>query len=288
MNKVERRYARLIRLYPARAPREEILDTVLEGAHRFSYREALSLVAGALLAHTEANVHRTPGEFLHSAARLAALALLVYAAAVDAINALPLNIPAIVATPAGIVQHATASLAALVLHLAALVALAHGAYRLAAPGAVLGLIASFLGLGSEVHPYYEGLWAAPLAAVLIAALTFTTHRNRSAALGWLIVIPPAVVLLPTGVSSVLGIGWHIQQQAMLVIATLALVWSLLDARVPAAVAVLSLCNMLTNVSLTVLSGSIPPWAIALSVTYYAAPPIALVAAAIFSRRRSTL
>lgn len=287
MNKVEHRYARLVRLYPAHAPREEILDTVLEGTDRFSYREALSLVAGALLARTGANVHRAPGEFLHSAARLAALALLVHAAAVDVVNALPLDIPEIVATPAGIVQHATASLAALFLHVAALAALARGAYRLAATGAVLGLIASLLGLGSGFHPYYEGLWAAPLAAALIAALTFTTNRKRSAALGWLIVIPPAVVLLPTGVSSVLGIGWHIQQQAMLVIAALALAWCRLDARVPLAVAVLSLCNMLTNISLTVLHGDSLRWMVALNATYYAAPTVALMAAATFSRRHPT-
>jgi hypothetical protein len=152
MSKLERCYTRLVHLYPAHAPRDEILATVLQRSGKFSSREAFALLAGALRARAGANVHRTPAEFAHSAARLTALVLLVNAAVVDVLTAAPLDILAVFRMPAGIVQYATAGLAALILHITALTALARGAYRLAAIGAVLGLVSSVVGLSQFGFP----------------------------------------------------------------------------------------------------------------------------------------
>lgn len=287
--RTERRYARLVRLYPARYPRDEILDTVLQGNADFSLREGSALLAGALRAHTGADVQRTPTEFAWSAARLAALALLVHAAAVDILTALPLDFPAVVRTPDGIVQYATAGLAALILHLTAIVTLARGAYRPAAAATVLGLAASVAGqmrFGFSWH--HDGFWSAPLAVLLVAALAFTARRERSSPLWWLLAVIPAVVLLPTGSGTVLGLAWFIDQQALLVLTGVALTWSILDPRVPLAMAALGVSTALTDITVTLLDGVVTENMIALQVATAAAPTLVLVAAATVSRRRSPI
>jgi hypothetical protein len=289
MTKVERRYARLVRLYPARYPRDEILDTVLQGNGTFRVREAASLLVGAMRARTGADVQRTPAEFAFSAARLAALALLVYAAVKDVLHALPLDVRGVFAAPDGIVQFATASLGALVLHLTALVALSRGACRLAAAAAVLGLPVATFAQGRFGLPWgADGYWAAPLAAMLTVALLFAPRRERSSPLPWLLAVPPAIIVLPTGSGQYLGPSWHIQQQALLVLVTAALLWSIVDARVPLAAAALFTCSMLTGFAIVLFSGYLGDGAILLGLVITTLPAVALVAAATLSRRRSLI
>jgi hypothetical protein len=287
MTKTERRYARLVNLYPSRYPRDEILDTVLLGNAGFSFREASALLAGALRARTGADVRRTPAAFAFSAARLAALTLLVYAAALDILSALPLDVPAIVRPPHDVAQFAVAGLAALMLHVTALIMLARGAYRRAAVAAFLGFPIAVVAQSRFVGSWhFDGFWAAPIALLLILALLFAPNRVRTAPLAWLLAVPPAVILLPTGASAVLGPAWFIQQQAIMVLVALALAWSLLDARVPLAVAALALCNVLTNVTAAATAGFLGEETIATGIATTALPMVALVAAATVSRRRS--
>lgn len=285
MSKLERRYARLVRLYPAHAPRDEILATVLQRSGEFSFREAFALLVGALRARAGANVHRTPAEFAHSAARLAALVLLVNAAVVDVLTAAPVDISAVFRTPAGIVQYATAGLVALLLHITALTALARGAYRLAAIGAVLGLISSAAGLSQFGLPWYRpGFWAAPLAVLLIMSLNLTPRRERSSPLGWLIAVPPALILLGDA-ATVLGPGWFIQRQAILVLAVLAVAWSFLDARIPLAIAALSMCAALSD--LIPVHSSLNVSMIA-NYIVNSSLPLLLIATAALSRRSTRI
>jgi len=285
MSKLERCYARLVRLYPANAPREEILATVLQRSGEFSFREAFALLAGALRARIGADAHRTPAEFAHSAARLAALVLLVNAAVVDVLTAAALDISAVFRTPAGIVQYATAGLAALILHLSALTALARGAYRLAAIGAVFGLISSAAGLSQYGLPWYRpGFWAAPLAVLLIVALNLTPRRERSSPLGWLIALPPAMILLGD-TATVLGPGWSIQHQALLVLAALAVAWSFLDPRIPLAIAALSMCVALSD--LIPLHSSLDISMIA-NYVVNSSLPLLLIATAALGRRSTRI
>ncbi|MDI6102652.1 hypothetical protein QLQ12_28940 [Actinoplanes sp. NEAU-A12] len=290
MTRTERRYARLVRLYPARCPREEILDTVLQGNGTFSFREAIALLTGALRARTGADVPRTPAGFAWSATRLAALALLVHAAAVDLLTALPLDVPAIAATAGGILQYATAGLLALILHLTAIVSLTRGAHRLAAATTGLGLFASVVGqMRFGLAWFHDGFWSAPLAALLVTALAFAAHRERSSPLWWLLAVIPAVVLLPTGSGTVLDPALFIDQQALLVLTGAALIWSSLDPRVPLAMAALGLSNALTGLSATLLDyGAVPASMVALQVAIATVPVLALVAAAAYRRRRSPI
>jgi hypothetical protein len=287
MTTVERRYSRLVSLYPSRYPREEILDTVLQSNARFTAREGFALVVGALRARTGADVHRTPAEFLHSAARLAALALLVHAAAGDVLRALPLDFPAIVGSPGGIVQFATFGLLALILHVTAIVTLSRGAYRVAAAAAVTGLPLSVVSASQfEAAWSQDGFWAAPLAALLLGVLAVTSHRERSSPVWWLLAILPAIVLLPTGSGMVLGVAWFVERQAFLVMAAIAIVWSLLDARVPIAVAALGIANLLTITQILLTSGVLGEVAGHLAIA--AAPTLVLLIAATISRRRSPI
>jgi hypothetical protein len=289
MTTVERRYARLVNLYPSRYPRDEILDTVLESNGRFTAREASALVVGALRARTGADVHRTPAEFLHSAARLAALALLVHAAAGDVLRALPLDVPAIVQSPGGIIQYATAGLVALILHVTAIVTLARGAYRLSAATAVAGMAAAVISASRFGFAWgHDGFWAAPMAALLVGALACTARRERSSPAWWLLAVLPAVVLLPTGSGSVLGVAWFIDRQAFLVIAAVAIGWSLLDARVPLAVAAVGIGNLITYAQILLFDGWAGAGATAGQVAFAAAPTLILLAAATVSRRRSPI
>lgn len=85
---LERRYGRLLRLYPSAYRRErgdEVLTTLLEtaepGTVRPTARETLALVLGALRAHAGTNVRLTPGQTWMSAVRTGALMLLAYATA---------------------------------------------------------------------------------------------------------------------------------------------------------------------------------------------------------------
>jgi hypothetical protein len=284
MSKLERRYARLVHLYPARAPRDEILATVLQRSGEFSFREAFALLAGALRARAGANAHRTPAEFAHSAARLTALVLLVNAAVVDAgTTSASLDPSAVFRTPASISQYAVAGLVALILHITALAALARGAYRLAAIGAVLGLIGSAAGLSPPYGlPWYRpGFWAAPLAVLVILALNLTRRRERSAPLGWLIAVLAAVILL-VGAGRVLGPGWPVGEgQVLLVLAALAVAWSFLDPRIPLAIAALSTCAALSD--LIPLHSSLDTSMIA-NYVVNASLPLLLIATAALGRR----
>lgn len=289
MTITERRYARFVRLYPARYPRDEILGTVLQSHSAFSYREAFALLLGALRARSGADVRRTPAEFARSAARLAALTLLVNAAAVDVLSALPLDVPAVLRGPDGIVQFAVAGLAALMLHTTAIVALARGAHRLAAAAALLGFPIGAVARSSLVPPWgFDGFWAAPVAALLIVALLFGPHRECSSPIRWLMAIPPAIIVLPTGAASVLGPSWFVQQQALTVLVVLALAWSVLDARVPLAVAALVVCNALTTVVIVTAGGLTGGGPVVLGIAVTALPAVVLVAAAALGRRRSLI
>ncbi|GIE31067.1 hypothetical protein Ait01nite_041120 [Actinoplanes italicus] len=289
MTRVERRYARLVRLYPARYPREEILDTVLQVNGAFRVREATALIAGAMRARTGADVQRTPSEFAFSAARLAALALLVYAAAKDVLEAVPLDVRAVVTAPDGLVQFAVVSLCALVLHLTAMVALSRGAHRLAAIAAVLALPVATVAQWRHGMPWgADGYWATPLAALLTVVLLFAPRRERSSPLFWLLAVVPAIVVLPTGSGQYLGPSWFIQQQMLLILVTVALLWSFVDARVPLAVAAVFACNVLTGFLVVLISGYLGDGAILLGLAITTLPAIALVAAATLSRRRSLI
>jgi hypothetical protein len=284
MSKLERCYAGLVRLYPARAPRDEILATVLQRSGEFSFREASALLTGALRARAGADTHRTPAEFAHSAARLAALVLLVNAAVVDArATSASLDVSAVFRTPAGLSHYAVAGLVALILHTTALAALAHGAYRVAAVGAVLGLIGTAAALAPPYGlPWYRpGFWAAPLAVLVAVALNLSRRRERSSPLRWVIAVLAAVMLL-VGAERVLGPGRPVGEgQVLLMLAALAVAWSFLDPRIPLAIAALGVCAALSD--LIPVRGSVDTGMIA-NYVVNSSLPLLLITTAALGRR----
>jgi hypothetical protein len=291
---LERRYAALLRLYPARCHRDEMLDTALQAARADqrwpSLRETASLLLGAARARTGADMHRSPAGFVQSAGRLAALTLLVYAAAHDAVEVLPYNWPMAFREPLGFLQPELAGMVAFALHVGAIVALARGRYGRAA-------ICSALGAGSSVvlildhGPAWaldrEAFWPAPLAAVLVLALLRGGHRERGPAGGWLVAVPLAVALLPTQLS----LQWLVDDtqpvQPYLAVAVLgiALLWSAVDARVPVAAGAVALTHLLNYLSWARGGGLMGPGSYLLGIAIAASPAILLFAAGVLLARR---
>ncbi|GGN49777.1 hypothetical protein FHR83_008928 [Actinoplanes campanulatus] len=281
MNHIERRYARLVRLYPARSPRDEILDTLLQSGQPPTMRETSALVLGALRARAGYGLDRSP-------IRLAALAVLLYAAAVDVLTSLPLDVPAIVGTPLGLAQYAVAGLAALVLHVTALFALARGAYRLSAVASVLAVGPALVALERSGSYLNDGFWAAPVAALLVLAVNLGPRRERSSPYLWMALLPFAIVILPTGAGTVLWTSFFIQQQAMLVLIVIGLAWSAVDPRVPLAVAALALCNFLTHVTAVAAGAVVGGGSIVYGLAVTAVPWLLLLAAAAVGHRRALI
>jgi hypothetical protein len=119
------------------------------------------------------------------------------------------------------------------------------------------------------------------------ALNLTPRRERSSPLGRLFALPPAMILLGDA-ATVLGPGWFIQRQALLALAVLAVAWSFLDPRIPLAIAALSMCAALTDLSITMPYGSLDNSAIAVHVATNTTLPLLLIAAAALGRRSARL
>jgi hypothetical protein len=295
MTPLERRYAALLRLYPQRAPRDEMLDTLMHRASRGqqwpSPRETVALLIGALRARTAADVHRTSTQFAHSAGYLAALALLAYAAAHDVMTTTTLDLAAFVRTPSGAVQYATAGVFALILHLCAIIVLARGRYRWAAGYTALAWAASWTAQwqsGWSFLWHRQAAWAALLATVLVLLLNMGNQRERSSITGWLTAVPFALLALPTDITSYLSPNWHIQTQLSLALVGIALTWSVVDARVPIAVSALTLSYLLSYVAGMAADGLLTDGLVALGIALTTAPTAALLTAAGLARRRATL
>jgi hypothetical protein len=295
MMPLERRYAALLRLYPQRTPRDEMLDTLMAGAGRGqrwpTLRETVALLLGALRARTAADAHRTSAQFAHSASYLAALALLAYAAAHDVTTTIGLDVAALVQPPAGFVQYATAGALALILHLCAIIALARSRYRLAAGHSVLALAASWVAQWQSGWGFLwsrQAAWAALLATVLVLVLNTGIQRERSSVTGWLLAVPLALFALPTDIATHLGPSWHVQTQLTLALVGLALIWSVVDPRVPIAVSALTLSYLLSYVAEVVADRLPGDGLLTLGIAITAAPTAALLIAAGLARRRAVL
>ncbi len=291
---LERRYAALLRLYPARCHRDEMLDTALQAARADqrwpSAREVASLLVGAARARTGADAHRSPAAFARSAGRLAALALLMYAGAHDLIATLGLDVPMLFGAPLGFAQPEAAALAALVLHGGAIVALAHGRPGRAVLWTTAGAAASLTWQarwGWDQLFQDEAAWPALLAVPLVAALARGALRERSSPAGWLIGIPFAVFLLPTTMSMGINSDLHLQPRLGLVVVAVALTWSVIDPRVPIAVGALTLTYLLTY--LAWLPGLLGEGTVLMGLAVVTSPPILLFGlGALLARRRVQL
>ncbi|MFG1990836.1 hypothetical protein ACGFJ7_12760 [Actinoplanes sp. NPDC048988] len=275
MSPLERRYARLLRLYPAgyrhsRGP--ELLATLLEsaeeGRRRPSAREDAALILGALRAH--AGHHR--GGWL-TAFRAAALMLLVYDVADRAVvvtSDLTRGGPALWSptefrlTLAALALGALAIVAALANRFAAAIVTAAAAF-----GVTLSLAYT---MGS---PVFSGFWCFPLAVVLLAPLVRRRPAPATALVRYAPVLP-LVLILTSFFPSVSGI---LNFAALSALFLGSLVWLAVDERLAMAAGLFLLNTVLVRAALFTAEGlpAFPLVAADLAVT--ALPPVALLLAA---------
>lgn len=277
----ERRYARLLRLYP-KAYRDErgaeMLATLAE-ADRPTGRETVALIVGALRARAGLARLASPGRLWLSALRLSVLLLVAHATAQSAAYAGGVRLGA--ATELG-------HLGALVTGALALVALAAGRYRwglaLSAGAFAFGqwalswLLWENWGLGGE-------FWQLPLAMVLTVPLLRRRPPGSARPWAWLLAVPLGVLLLP-GVFAE-SLGW--QPYAGLAVVAAALVWSAIDARVAIAVGALCLAEILPLLRhLTAADGADTSLVLPYLAAYGALAVVLVAAGALLTPRQARL
>jgi hypothetical protein len=252
---LERRYLALLRCYPAayrRARGSELLGTLLEAAapgQRWpDRRECRALALGGLRARTGADRVRSRGELWLGAVRLAVLLLLAHAGAVALVGAVNVVHDALTGSLPSTGQ--LVFLAVPMLAAAALPALAAGrpavALVLTTTGAVLQQVLSqhiWMRASTSVHwiplaaPYWglgQQVWQLPLAALLLVPLLRWRPPAARHPWRWLLSVPVALLVLPV---DQFGVPASALRLPLLLAA---LVWCLVDARVPVAVGVLLL------------------------------------------------
>ncbi|XVU30060.1 hypothetical protein ACQPZJ_24100 [Actinoplanes sp. CA-054009] len=272
---LERRYARLLRLYPAGYRRErgpELLATLLEstgdGRSNPPPREAAALVLGALRAH--AGHHR--GGWL-TAFRAAALMLLVYDVADRAVV---LTNEALRAGPSlWSPAELRLTIAALALGILAVVAAAADRFLAAIVAATAAFGLTLILANSMDSAVFSGFWCFPLAIVLLVPLVRHRPAPATALLKYAPALPLVLILTSffPSVSGILNFG------AVMALFLGSLLWLAVDERVAMAAGLFLLNTVLIRAALFTADGipAFPVVAIELAVT--ALPPLALLLSA---------
>jgi hypothetical protein len=243
----ERRYQRLLRLYPRWYREErgaEMLATLMQaaesGSARPARREIGALVLGALRTRVGANMTGSPGQLWLSALRVAVLLLVAYATAS--------SVPPAGDGLAGLLANWDLfELSAVTVGAFAVAVFAQGRYRL---GLVLAVV-------MVVLERWQGLWIGfsflmgsnVLWLVLVATLLTLPLLRRPPAVGrqplaWLLAIPLTLVFLPTSFS----VSTHLDLIDMLAVGVGLLLWSLVDVRALVALAAILLATALSMAS----------------------------------------
>jgi len=239
---LERWYAALLRLYPA-SYRDEMLAT-LDEADRPAGRETVARLIGALRPRSG---RESPGRMWLSALRLGVLALVAYGTAGALAKAGRVVFSDLLPGRGLALPSDAGQVGATVVGLLALWALAAGRY-------VTGLLLTFAAFAAIVwaiswYPVVldmlvdDQFWPLPLALVLMTPLLRGRLPRGSRPALWLLAVPAAAVLLPTAFDA--SLGW--QPFSLFALGLTALVWTVVDGRVPVAVGVLFLVPMLNLV-----------------------------------------
>jgi len=292
---LERRYTRLLHLYPAayrRARGAELLETLLESAEqgrtRPAAREVAALVLGALRAYAGRDRRQSTRLSWLVAFRAAALMLLVYDLAERAVA---VAFDASYGGPSIWTPFALAlTLVALTLGACAVGAVLRGRYGIAVATATAAFVATLVVTLSTGDVVFGGLWGFPLAIALLVPLL--RHRPPPAAglVRYAPVLPLLLVLVDQGASAVLpGIAGILQRGAVLALCAGSLLWLAVDERLAMAVGLLVLNTMLIQTAFLVGGGVRSPAgaAVAMAITGFA-PVVLLLASATTARRRARI
>jgi hypothetical protein len=193
---LERRYARLLHLYPIgyrRARGDELLATLMESADdgrtRPPLREVGPLVLGALRAHAGRDRRQDARHSWLAAFRTAALMLLVYDLANQASRvALDFSHPA---PPMWSPAELAVNLTAMTVGICTVIAVLRGRYRIAVVAASVGFLLTLVITWSMYERVFTSFASFPLAIVLL--LPLLRHRPPPAA--GLLRYAPALPLL---------------------------------------------------------------------------------------------
>jgi hypothetical protein len=292
---LERRYARLLRLYPAdyrRARGAELLETLMESAEegrkRPAAREVGALILGALRAHAGRDRRQSMQDSWLVAFQAAALMLFVYDLASRAV---------VIALDFAYGGHSIWSptelalnLVALALGTYALIAGARGRYRSAIAAASMAFVVTLAVMGSMQGTLFNGFWGFPLAVVLLVPLL--RHRPPSAAglVKYAPMLPLLLVLAEEGLPRVFpGVFGILLRGFVLALWLGGLLWLAVDERLTMALGLLLLNTLLVQVALIFESGirSLAGVALAMVVTGFM-PTVLLLASAATARQRAKI
>ena len=292
--RLERRYQRLLHLYPKGYREEhgaEMLATFTEAAEsgrtRPASREIAALVVAALRVRAGAVATSSPRHAWWSALRVAALLLMAQVAAQSAARAGGVFSELLTGRGLTLVSE-LGHPAELVASVLALVALAQGRYAL---GVILA--AATFGLGQWAMSWLPFMfmlvdgefWQLPLVILLTLPLLWRRPPTAGRPLAWLLAIPLSLLLLPTEFDASL----HLQPFALLAVCASCLAWSVIDARASIAGGALLLAPILS-----LLGFYLPGWANGRSENLALLSSYLLFAAALFGigtalvRRRAML
>ncbi len=292
---LERQYARLLHLYPARYRRErgaELLETLLESAEpgrsRPAAREVAALVLGALRAHAGREHRDNVQHGRWVACHAAALMLLVYDLAGRALAILvDLSYgPPSRWSPADLILNVLA----LTLGAYAVIAATRRRYGRAVTAASTAFLITATLAWSMGTPVFSGFWSFPLAVVLL--LPLLRHRPPSTAglIRYAPVLPFLVVLTEEGLSQLFpDVAGMLRFGVFLALCVGGLLWLAVDERLTMAWGLLLLNGLLLHMAWMVAEGvrSFTDVALAMAATGFM-PAVLLLTAYAAARRRARI
>jgi len=291
---LERRYGRLLGLYPAdyrRARGAELLETLCESAEpgrtRPSMREAMALVVGALRVRTGQHGRRSLGHTWLAAFRVAALTLLVHdTAGVGARAVRGLAREDFTFGLLSLIHPGSLDLVASVLGVCAVVAVIRGRYgsAMAAAGAGFAMVqlASFPMSG----PSSGGFWQVPLTIVFLLPLLRKPSVVVSGLLKYLPVVPIVLIAVDHLAAAVGPSFAPVQIGVLVVISAVGLFWLAVDERVAMALGLILINGVLVQVAFVIETSwaQLPAQMIA-AVTLAAVAPAVLLGFGLSTARR---
>jgi hypothetical protein len=297
-DELERRYARLLRMYPAdyqRVRGAEVLETLLQSAGagqvRPKPREVAALALGALRAQAGQTFRRSTEQAWLSALRTAGLMLLVYSTAQTAVRAVTsvLNTDGFFAFGfLSLIDPSSMDFAALALGFFAIVAVLRGRYRRAVIVAAVAFV-----MVQAVHLPSRGLssgefWQVPTAVALLLPLTRRQPTESLGSLTYLLGVPIIFVALEVYGTQVGPQAFAVQMTVLAALGVAGIVWAAVDTRVALALGLLLINNALTQAAFA-FQALYNPQDIAISIAGgVVAPAVLLAIAASATRRQAQL
>lgn len=281
---LERRYARLLRLYPAEYRRSrgaELLETLLESAEagrkRPARREVAALVVGALRVHAGRQHRESVRQSWLAAFRAGALMLLAYSIA-NAVLLISLDVDYGTRWP---------KLVSVALSLCALVAVLRNSYRTAIAVALLSFAVALTASLPTHTASFGDVWRLPLAVVLLAPLLKWRPLPAAGLLKYAPAVPLVLVVAQQSLSQAFPeVSGILERGVLAALWAGALLWLAVDERVAMALGLLLLNDLLIQVGFLATGSFTPnPWAVALSIAVTAVGPATLLLSSAATARR---